>query len=121
MMETIYKKFQSAVKINCDKIFVNYDGISTTSFNPSLIKKPDANSNLLLQNLVDSAYQDFLDLVSKGRALDRTYTDSISQGKVWDANNVSIVEKAIRESNLGLNPMTEGNLIRVPILSLIHI
>jgi ribosome recycling factor len=25
------------------------------------------------------------------------------------------VEKAIRESDLGLNPMTEGNLIRVPI------
>ena len=24
---------------------------------------------------------------------------------IWDANNVSIVEKAIRESNLGLNPM----------------
>ena len=30
---------------------------------------------------------------------------------IWDANNVSTVEKAIRESNLGLNPMTEGNLI----------
>ena len=70
-----------------NEVGINYDGISTTSFNPSLIKKPDANSNLLLQNLVDSAYQDFLDLVSKGRALDRTYTDSISQGKVWDANN----------------------------------
>ena len=37
---------------------------------------------------------------------------------IWDANNVSIVEKAIRESNLGLNPMTEGNLIRVPIPAL---
>ncbi len=34
---------------------------------------------------------------------------------IWDANNVSIVEKAIRESNLGLNPMIEGNLIRIPI------
>ena len=34
---------------------------------------------------------------------------------VWDANNVSLVEKAIRESNLGLNPMIEGNLVRLPI------
>ena len=34
---------------------------------------------------------------------------------VWDANNVPSVEKAIRESNLGLNPMIEGNLIRLPI------
>ena len=35
---------------------------------------------------------------------------------IWDANNVSTVEKAIRESSLGLNPMTEGNLIRIPIM-----
>jgi len=34
---------------------------------------------------------------------------------VWDASMTSAVEKAIRESDLGLNPMTEGNLIRVPI------
>ena len=37
---------------------------------------------------------------------------------VWDASNVQVIEKAIRESNLGLNPMTEGNLIRIPIPSL---
>ncbi|MEK9850550.1 MAG: ribosome recycling factor [Alphaproteobacteria bacterium] len=34
---------------------------------------------------------------------------------VWDASMTAAVEKAIRESDLGLNPMTEGNLIRVPI------
>ena len=37
---------------------------------------------------------------------------------VWDASNVQQVEKAIRESDLGFNPMTEGNLIRIPIPSL---
>lgn len=35
--------------------------------------------------------------------------------QVWDKGNVKSVEKAIRESNLGLNPQTDGNLIRVPI------
>ncbi len=35
--------------------------------------------------------------------------------QVWDASLVPAVEKAIRESNLGLNPQTEGNVIRVPI------
>jgi len=35
--------------------------------------------------------------------------------QVWDANNAPLVDKAIRESGLGLNPQTEGNLIRVPI------
>ena len=34
---------------------------------------------------------------------------------VWDTTMVPIVEKAIRESDLGLNPMSEGTLIRIPI------
>ena len=35
--------------------------------------------------------------------------------QVWDNGLVSSVEKAIRESDLGLNPQTEGQLIRIPI------
>ena len=34
---------------------------------------------------------------------------------VWDKGLAKSVEKAIREANLGLNPMTDGTLIRVPI------
>lgn len=35
--------------------------------------------------------------------------------QVWDNSLVKDTEKAIREADLGLNPQTEGNLIRVPI------
>jgi ribosome recycling factor len=35
--------------------------------------------------------------------------------QVWDRSLVKAVDKAIRESGLGLNPQTEGQLIRVPI------
>jgi ribosome recycling factor len=35
--------------------------------------------------------------------------------QVWDRSMVSAVEKAIRESDLGLNPMTEGQVIRLRI------
>lgn len=35
--------------------------------------------------------------------------------QVWDMNNTKAVEKAIRDSGLGLNPQGEGSLIRVPI------
>ena len=35
--------------------------------------------------------------------------------QVWDRAMVKAVDKAIRESGLGLNPQTEGQLIRVPI------
>ena len=35
--------------------------------------------------------------------------------QVWDRGLVSNVEKAIRESDLGLNPASDGQLVRIPI------
>ena len=35
--------------------------------------------------------------------------------QVWDRSNVSAVEKAIRSAGLGLNPMTDGQNVRLPI------
>ena len=36
----------------------------------------------------------------------------------WEKKMVPVVEKAIRESDLGLNPSTQGDLIRVPMPAL---
>jgi ribosome recycling factor len=33
----------------------------------------------------------------------------------WDQSQVGAVEKAIRDANLGLNPQSQGGLIRVPL------
>ncbi len=38
--------------------------------------------------------------------------------KPWDKSQVQAVEKAIRESDLGLNPQSDGDFIRVPIPAL---
>lgn len=35
--------------------------------------------------------------------------------QVWDKSLVSVVDKAIRDSGLGLNPATDGQQVRVPI------
>src|SRR3546814_4047949 len=35
--------------------------------------------------------------------------------QVWDRSNVQPVEKAIRSAGLGLNPVTDGQNIRLPI------
>ena len=35
--------------------------------------------------------------------------------KPWDKSVIKAVEKAIRESELGLNPQTDGDLIRIPL------
>ena len=103
----------------------------------------DFNENLINQKMDKAiiSYQNDLNGIRAGRAsinmLDTVKVDvygnktplnqvgniSVPEARlitisIWDANNVSIVEKAIRESNLGLNPMTEGNLIRIPIPTL---
>src|SRR4029453_2885420 len=35
--------------------------------------------------------------------------------QVWDRSNVGPVEKAIRSAGLGLNPITDGQMVRLPI------
>jgi ribosome recycling factor len=35
--------------------------------------------------------------------------------KPWDKSQIKAVEKALRESDLGLNPQTDGDIIRLPL------
>src|SRR5687768_16154367 len=35
--------------------------------------------------------------------------------QVWDKSNIGPVEKAIRNASLGINPVVDGNTIRLPI------
>ena len=70
-------------------------------------------STALLDNIVVDAY---------GSKLPMNQVGSISVPEprmltvqVWDNTLVKEAEKAIRDSDLGLNPQTEGNLIRVPL------
>ena len=35
--------------------------------------------------------------------------------QVWDLNNVTLIDSAIKKSKLGLNPQIDGQLIRLPI------
>ncbi len=48
-----------------------------------------------------------------------TLTDARTIGvQPWEKNMVAKVDKAIREADLGLNPATQGDLIRVPMPAL---
>jgi ribosome recycling factor len=38
--------------------------------------------------------------------------------KPWEKGQAKVIDKAIRESDLGLNPQTDGELIRIPIPAL---
>ena len=35
--------------------------------------------------------------------------------QVWDINNVSLIDSAIKKSELGLNPQIDGQLLRLPV------
>ena len=35
--------------------------------------------------------------------------------QIWDANNIKFCEKALRESELNLNPIVDGQILRIPV------
>ena len=38
--------------------------------------------------------------------------------QIWDQNNVTLIDSAIKKSNIGINPQIDGQLMRIPIPSL---
>ncbi len=71
-----------------------------------------ASADLLAPITVD-AYGSKMPLSQTGNV--SVVDASLLSVTVWDATLTSAVEKAIRESSLGLNPSAEGNVIRVPL------
>ncbi|MBY0509757.1 MAG: ribosome recycling factor [Rhodospirillaceae bacterium] len=70
-------------------------------------------STSLLENVVVDAYGAKMPLNQVGSvSVPEPRLLSVS---VWDKGLAKAVEKAIRDANLGLNPMADGTLIRVPI------
>jgi len=61
-----------------------------------------------------------VDVYGASMPLNQVGTVSVPEARmlsvqVWDKGNSSAVEKAIRNAGLGLNPMNDGQLIRIPI------
>lgn len=68
-------------------------------------------------NLLDAV---IVDLYGSKMPINQVGSISVPESRmlsvqVWDASAVKSVEKAIRDSGLGLNPMPDGNNIRIPI------
>lgn len=68
-------------------------------------------------SLLDSIY---IDAYGSSVPLNQVSNISVPESRlitvqVWDETLLTAVESTIRNSDLGLNPMLEGNLIRIPI------
>ena len=100
-------------EINKDDLVKRMDG-AINSFNGDLagLRTGRASTNMVYGILVDAYGQKM--------PIDQVGSISVPEARmisvqVWDKGLVIAVEKAIHESGLGLNPQTDGELIRIPI------
>ena len=88
------------------------DSIISLNKDLSTIRTGRAHSSML--DLVK------VDVYGQSLPINQIGTISISDPQtlsiqVWDSNNVKFCEKAIRESDLNLNPIVDGQLLRIPV------
>jgi ribosome recycling factor len=105
MLNEIAEDAQERMQKSLDALANNLKKIRTGRAHPSILETVQVNyygSNVPLSQVANISVED-------GRTL------SISP---WEANLVPDIEKAIYKSDLGLNPSTAGQVIRVPMPAL---
>ena len=95
------------------------------SYNQKMDKTIEVFSKELSSLRTGRANSSMLDLVKVdvyGQAMPISQVASITTPdsrtiniQVWDLNNVTLVDSAIKKSELGLNPQIDGQLIRLPV------
>ena len=98
---------------------------SEKSYSQKMDKTIEVFSKELTSLRTGRANASMLDLVKVdvyGQAMPLNQVSSITTPdartiniQVWDLNNVSLVDSAIKKSELGLNPQIDGQLIRLPV------
>ena len=92
-------------------------------------KKMEETLNSLQKDLstirTGRAHSSMLDLIKvevygQNMPINQIGTVSVSEPQtitvqIWDTNNVKFCEKALRESELNLNPMVDGQILRIPV------
>ena len=100
-------------------------GLDTNSINVRMAKSLDSFKKDLSGLRVGRASSSMLDPININAygsvlPLSQVGTVSVPEARmltvsIWDNSLISFAEKAIRESALGLNPMIEGNMIRIAV------
>ena len=100
-------------EINKDDLVKRMDG-AINSFSGDLVGLRTGRAST---NMVDGI---LVDAYGQKMPIDQVGSISVPEARmisiqVWDKGLVVAVEKAIHESDLGLNPQADGELIRIPI------
>ena len=103
----------SADATNLDDLKKRMDGaINSLKHDLSGLRTGRASANLL-DAIVVEAYGQSMPINQVGTV--NVPEPRMVSVQVWDKGMVGAVERAIRESSLGLNPITDGNNLRIPL------
>ena len=97
------KELEKRMRISLDALRKELSGLRTGRANPSMLEP--------VQVMVYGGAR---------MPLNQLATVSVPEPRmmtvqVWDRGNVQAVDRALREANLGINPMVDGTLIRLPV------
>lgn len=100
MLAEIHEDLKKRMNAGLDSLRKEYTGLRTGRANPALLEhvKVDAYGSLMPISQVGTVS------VPEARLL---------TVQVWDKGMVKLVEKAIRDANLGVNPVADGQIVRV--------
>ncbi len=102
MFEQIKNDMESRMELSVQSFKSDMQGIRTGRASPSM-----------LDSIKIDAYGQKMNINQVGNI---TTPDARTINiDVWDGSNINLVDKALRESDLGINPMIDGNLIRLPL------
>ena len=100
MLAEIHEDLKKRMNAGLDSLRKEFTGLRTGRANPALLEhvKVDAYGSLMPISQVGTVS------VPEARLL---------TVQVWDKGMVKLVEKAIRDANLGVNPVADGQVVRV--------
>lgn len=102
MSNEIVSELRKRMEAAFDVVYKDFSGLRTGRASPTL-----------LESVVVDAYGSRMHINQVGNI--SVPEPRLLTVQVWDASLVPIVEKAIREAGLGLNPSSAGTVIRVPL------
>jgi len=106
--------------MNSDEIIKNCDlkmKKAFSVFNQDLASLRTGRANVSMLDIIK------VDVYGQNMSINQLATISTPDARslnvqVWDLNNVTLIDSAIKKSDLGINPQIDGQLLRIPIPSL---
>lgn len=102
VLKTVYEELEDSMKVSIEKLKKNLRGLRTGRASTSLL---------------DNIRIDYYGAITP---LNQVATLTVPEHNLiviqpWDVSVITLIEKAIHKSNLGLVPMNDGKLIRISI------